>query len=119
MYVDAGAEAIFPEALQDEKEFEQFRKQIKVPLLANMTEFGKSKLLNAKTLESLGYNIVIYPVTLFRLAAKAVETGLLEIAKTGTQEGVVPQMQTRKELYDTLRYEKYGELDQAIFNFKL
>lgn len=118
-YVGAGAEAIFPEALQDEKEFERFRKEIKVPLLANMTEFGKSKLLDAKTLEGLGYNIVIYPVTFFRLAMKAVEDGLKEIQTKGTQEGLVPKMQTRKELYDYLQYERYNEWDQAIFNFKV
>ncbi len=118
-YVDAGAEAIFPEALQDEKEFERFRKEVKVPLLANMTEFGKSKLLSAKTLETLGYNIVIYPVTLFRLAMKAVEDGLKETKSKGTQEGLVGKMQTRQELYDYLQYERYGEWDQEIFNFKI
>src|SRR5438552_12044418 len=78
-YVDAGAEMIFPEALQDEREFEQFRKAISVPLLANMTEFGKSKLLPAPTLQSLGYNLVIYPVTALRLAMKAVADGLAQI----------------------------------------
>lgn len=118
-YVDAGAEAIFPEALQDEKEFERFRKEVKVPLLANMTEFGKSKLLSAKTLETLGYNIVIYPVTFFRLAMKAVEDGLKETKSKGTQEGLVGKMQTRQELYDYLQYERYGEWDQEIFNFKI
>jgi methylisocitrate lyase len=118
-YVGAGAEAIFPEALADEKEFEQFRKEIKVPLLANMTEFGKSKLLNAKTLENLGYNLVIYPVTLFRLSSKAVEEGLKEIQSRGTQEGLLGKMQTRRELYEYLQYERYNEWDQQIFNFKL
>lgn len=118
-YVDAGAEAIFPEALQDEKEFERFRKEVNVPLLANMTEFGKSKILSAKTLETLGYNIVIYPVTFFRLAMKAVEDGLKETKSKGTQEGLVGKMQTRQELYDYLRYERYGEWDQEIFNFKI
>lgn len=118
-YVAAGADAIFPEALQDEKEFERFRKEVKVPLLANMTEFGKSKLLNSKTLEGLGYNIVIYPVTFFRLAMKAVEDGLKEIKSQGTQEALLPKMQTRKELYDYLQYERYNDWDQDIFNFKL
>ena len=76
---DAGAEMIFPEALKNESEFERFRKEISVPLLSNMTEFGKSKLLNQKQLENLGYNLVIYPVTTFRLAAHAVEEGLKSI----------------------------------------
>lgn len=102
-YVDAGAEAIFPEALQDQKEFEAFRKAINVPLLANMTEFGKSRLLTQKELSSLGFNIVIYPVTTLRLAMKAVDVGLDQIIKDGTQENIVPDMQTRKELYELTR----------------
>jgi methylisocitrate lyase len=118
-YVDAGAEMIFPEALADEKEFELFRKAVKVPLLANMTEFGKSKLLTTKQLENAGFNLVIYPVTTLRLAMKAVEQGLQEIIKTGTQEGVIDKMQTRKELYELTHYEDYNKFDQNIFNFKL
>jgi methylisocitrate lyase len=118
-YVDAGAEAIFPEALQDEKEFEAFRKAIKVPLLANMTEFGKSRLLTQKELSSLGFNIVIYPVTTLRLAMKAVDVGLDQIIKDGTQENIVPNMQTRKELYELTRYEDYNDFDKSIFNFKI
>jgi methylisocitrate lyase len=118
-YVDAGADAIFPEALADEGEFEQFRKAIKVPLLANMTEFGKSKLLTAKQLSALGFNIVIYPVTTLRLAMKAVDDGLATIKSEGTQESVVSKMQTRAELYELLRYEDYAKFDRDIFNFKL
>lgn len=118
-YVDAGAEMIFPEALQDEKEFEAFRKNISVPLLANMTEFGKSKLLTAQQLERLGYNLVIYPVTTLRLAMKAVEQGLQQILKDGTQENILDKMQHRKELYELVRYEEYNSFDQSIFNFKL
>ena len=118
-YVDAGADAIFPEALADESEFEKFRKAIKVPLLANMTEFGKSKLLTAKQLSDLGVNIVIYPVTTLRLAMKAVENGLATIKSEGTQESVVGKMQTRAELYELLRYEDYAKFDKDIFNFKL
>lgn len=118
-YVDAGAEMIFPEALADLKEFEQFRKAVHVPLLANMTEFGKSRLLTAKELESVGFNMVIYPVTTLRLAMKAVENGLREILEKGTQEGLLDKMQHRKELYELTNYEKYNELDQNIFNFKL
>jgi methylisocitrate lyase len=118
-YVDAGADAIFPEALADEGEFEKFRKAIKVPLLANMTEFGKSKLLTAKQLSDLGFNIVIYPVTTLRLAMKAIEDGLAAIKDKGTQESVVSKMQTRAELYELLRYEDYAKFDKDIFNFKL
>jgi len=118
-YIDAGADAIFPEALVDEGEFEKFRKAIKVPLLANMTEFGKSKLLTAKQLSDLGFNIVIYPVTTLRLAMKAIEDGLSTIKSEGTQETVVKKMQTRAELYELLRYEDYAKFDKDIFNFKL
>ncbi len=118
-YVDAGAEAIFPEALVDEKEFEKFRKAISVPLLANMTEFGKSKLLTKKQLADLGFNIVIYPVSTLRLAMKAVERGLDSLRQEGNLEKVVPEMQTRKELYDLTRYEEYNQFDQGIFNFKI
>jgi methylisocitrate lyase len=118
-YVDAGAEMIFPEALQNEKEFEAFRKGISVPLLANMTEFGKSKLLTQAELSRLGFNLVIYPVTLLRLAMKAAEVGLDAILKEGTQESVVEKMQTRKELYELTRYEDYNSFDQSLYNFKI
>lgn len=118
-YIDAGAEMIFPEALSDIKEFETFRKAVKVPLLSNMTEFGKSRLLSAKELESVGFNLVIYPVTTLRLAMKAVASGLEEIKTKGTQEGLLSVMQTRKELYELTSYEEYNKLDQTIFNFKL
>jgi methylisocitrate lyase len=90
-----------------------------VPLLANMTEFGKSQLLDAATLQRLGFNMVIYPVTTLRLAMKAIENGLRQIAATGTQQGVVADMQTRQELYDLLRYEAYAKYDADLFNFKL
>jgi len=115
-YVDAGADAIFPEALADEGEFEKFRKAIKVPLLANMTEFGKTKLLTAKQLSDLGINIVIYPVTTLRLAMKAVEDGLAVLKKTGTQASLLKDMQTRAALYELLQYEQF---DKGVFNFKL
>lgn len=116
-YVDAGADAIFPEAMRDEKDFAAFRKAIKVPLLANMTEFGKSRLLSKTELENLGMNIVIYPMTHFRLAMGAVERGYQDIFDKGTQEQLVPEMQTRKRLYEFLRYEDYATFDQDVFNF--
>ena len=116
-YVDAGADVVFPEALKDEKEFEEFRKKIKVYLLSNMTEFGKSKLLTKEQLENLGYNIIIYPVTTQRLALKNVEDGLKQIFEEGHQKNVIDKMQTRKRLYELVEYEKYNSLDEKIYNF--
>ena len=116
-YIDSGAEIIFPEALKDEKEFEIVRKSLNCYLLANMTEFGKSKLLNYKELESLGYNIVIYPVTTQRLAMKNVEDGLKAIFADGHQNNIIDKMQTRKRLYELVEYEKYNSLDEKIYNF--
>ena len=113
-YVDAGADAIFPEALENEKEFEKFRKAVRVPLLANMTEFGKSKLLNKKQLENLGYNIVIYPVTALRLAMGAVVDGLHHIKKHGTQSAIIDKMQSRAKLYELLDYDAYVERDRKL-----
>lgn len=118
-YVDAGADMIFPEALADLGEFEKFRKAVSAPLLANMTEFGKSRLFTAEELTKVGFNMVIYPVTTLRLAMGAVEKGLNEILKTGTQEGAVADMQTRKQLYELTDYEAYNKFDQDIFNFKV
>ena len=116
-YVEAGAEIIFPEALKDEKEFEIVRKSLKCYLLANMTEFGKSKILNYNELENLGYNIVIYPVTTQRLAMKSVEEGLRIIYEDGHQNNIIDKMQTRKRLYDLVEYEKYNTLDERVYNF--
>jgi len=118
-YADAGADLIFAEALADESEFEAFRAGVQVPLLANMTEFGKSKLLEAATLEKLGFNVVIYPVTTLRIAMGAVEAGLRTIAATGTQESVVPMMQTRARLYELVDYSEYNRFDSTVFNFTL
>ncbi len=116
-YIDAGAEIIFPEALENESEFEKVRKSLDCYLLANMTEFGKSKLLNFKELENLGYNIVIYPVTTQRLAMKNVEDGLRAIFNDGHQNNIIDRMQTRKRLYELVEYEKYNSLDEKIYNF--
>ena len=117
-YEDAGADIIFPEAMKDEKEFEQIRKNSKANLLANMTEFGKSKLLSANELENLGYNIVIYPVTTQRLAMKSVEDGLRTIINDGHQNNIIDKMQTRKRLYELVEYEKYNTPDKKITDFK-
>lgn len=118
-YVDAGAEMIFPEALQNESEFEAMRKAVSVPLLANMTEFGKGKLYTKTELENFGYNMVIYPVTTLRLAMGATEKGLDIIKKTGTQSEALSLMQTRQQLYELTDYENYNQFDQNIYNFKL
>jgi len=117
-YEDAGADIIFPEAMKNEKEFEKIRKNSKAHLLANMTEFGKSKLLSTGQLENLGYNIVIYPVTTQRLAMKNVEDGLWAIMKDGHQNNIIDKMQTRKRLYALVEYEKYNTPDKKITDFK-
>jgi len=117
-YEDAGADIIFPEAMKNENEFEKIRKNSKTPLLANMTEFGKSKILSAKQLENIGYNIVIYPVTTQRLAMKNVEDGLKVIFKDGHQNNIIDKMQTRKRLYELVEYEKYNTPDKKITDFK-
>ena len=93
------------------------KKELSCYLLANMTEFGKTKLLNYKQLEELGYNIVIYPVTTQRLAMKNVEDGLRDIYANGHQNNIIDKMQTRKRLYDLVDYEKYNSLDEKIYNF--
>jgi methylisocitrate lyase len=118
-YADAGADLIFTEALYTPADFEQFRAAVDTPLLANMTEFGKSELLTAKQLSDIGYNVVIYPVTTLRLAMQAVESGLREIADTGTQSGLLERMQHRSRLYELLRYADYNQFDSDIYNFAL
>ena len=117
-YEAAGADIIFPESMKDEKEFDNVRKNSKVYLLANMTEFGKSKLLSTKELKNLGYNIVIYPVTTQRLAMKNVEDGLKIIFKDGHQNNIIDKMQTRKRLYELVEYEKYNTPGKKITDFK-
>lgn len=118
-YADAGADLIFTEALYTPADFEKFRAAVTTPLLANMTEFGKSELLTAAQLGDLGYNAVIYPVTTLRLAMRAVEVGLREIDSAGTQSGLLGQMQHRSRLYELLRYAEYNQFDDDIFNFTL
>ncbi|WP_146846308.1 methylisocitrate lyase [Cellulomonas terrae] len=117
--VDAGADAIFPEAMTGPEEFAAIRAAVDVPLLANMTEFGKGELLTVRQLEDIGMNLVIYPVTLLRLAMGAAMAGLDTIRDEGTQAGLLDRMQTRAELYDLLDYEAYGQFDANVFNFRL
>ena len=113
-YVDAGADMLFPEALKDAREFEQVRKAFEVPVMANMTEFGKSDLLDTAVLTEIGINLVIYPVTLLRIAMGATERALGIISREGTQSSLVSEMQTRDRLYELLEYERYTEFDEAI-----
>lgn len=113
-YVDAGADAIFPEALQTEEEFKRFAAEIKVPLLANMTEFGQTPYFTADQFAEWGYKMVIYPVTSLRVAAKAIEQVYRLIKETGTQKEALDKMQTRKELYETIGYFDYEALDNHI-----
>ena len=117
--VDAGADAIFPEAMEDLSEFEKIRTAVDVPVLANMTEFGKSELFTTEQLASVGINIVIYPVSLLRLAMGAAERGLDVLAAEGTLKPVVKEMQTRARLYELLDYEAYNTFDSGVFNFTL
>lgn len=113
-YLDAGADWIFPEALASKDEFERFAREVKAPLVANMTEFGKSPLLTLDELTELGYAVVLYPVTLQRVAMHAIRATLGVIAMEGSQESILDLMQTREELYDLLDYAVYEERDKAL-----
>ncbi len=117
--VDAGADAIFPEAMRDLGEFEAIRNAVSVPVLANMTEFGKSELFTTDQLAGVGINIVIYPVSLLRLAMGAAERGLDTLLAEGTLKPAVADMQTRARLYELLDYEAYNTFDSGVFNFTL
>ena len=117
--VDAGADAIFPEAMKDLSEFEAVRAAVDVPILANMTEFGKSELFSNRQLADVGVKIVIYPVSLLRLAMGAAERGLDTILEEGSLTSRVPEMQTRARLYELLDYESYGSFDDSVFTFTL
>jgi methylisocitrate lyase len=108
-YIEAGADAIFPEALVSKEEFALFARELPVPILANMTEFGKSPLLTVEELREAGTRIVIYPQTCLRLMLKAAEGGLAELETQGTQAARLPLMQTRQELYDLLDYDGWNQ----------
>ena len=115
--VDAGADAIFPEAMVDLSEFEAVRAAVDVPILANMTEFGKSDLFTRQQLADVGVNIVIYPVSLLRLAMGAAERGLDLLKTEGTLTPSLTEMQHRARLYELLDYEGYNSFDSTVFNF--
>lgn len=114
-YLDAGADVVFPEALETADEFAAFANQVKAPLLANMTEFGRSPNLDYATLGAMGYRIVLYPVTTLRIALRATEQALVAIRHVGHQRDVLPAMMTRQELYDLLDYRGYEERDRTYF----
>lgn len=115
-YLDAGADWIFPEALQSKEEFERFSDAIEAPLVANMTEFGRSPLLTLDELAELGYSAVLYPVTLLRIAMYGAEAALRVIANEGTQAEILDMMQTREDLYDLLDYQAFEERDRSHAN---
>lgn len=117
--VDAGADAIFPEAMVDLAEFEAVRAAVDVPILANMTEFGKSELFTTSELAGVGVNMVIYPVSLLRIAMGAAERGLDVITAEGSLKSEVAGMQTRARLYELLDYEAYNSFDTSVFNFQI
>lgn len=118
-YIDAGADAIFPEALESADEFRAFARQLakeggKAPLVANMTEFGKTPYLSVSEFGDLGYRLVLFPVTALRLATKAIEQMLLELRNHGSQRELLDRMHTRRQLYDLLRYEEYEQRDRQF-----
>ena len=117
--VDAGADAIFPEAMADLSEFEAVRRAIDVPMLANMTEFGKSDLFTTDQLRDVGVNIVIWPVSLLRLAMGAAERGLDQLLAEGTLEPKLGEMQHRADLYELIDYEGYNTFDTSVYNFDI
>ncbi|WP_125129923.1 methylisocitrate lyase [Microbacterium sp. 10M-3C3] len=117
--VDAGADAVFPEAMRDLGEFEAMRRALDVPVLANMTEFGKSELFSTEQLRSAGINIVIWPVSLLRMAMGAAERALDDLTDKGHLRDRLSEMQHRADLYDLIDYEQYNRFDTNIFDFTI
>jgi methylisocitrate lyase len=114
LYLKAGADVIFPESLESAEEFARFAREVPAPLLANMTEFGRTPLLTVDEFAAMGYRLVIFPMTAFRVMMRAVIDALTELRRSGTQRDLLARMQTRRELYDLLRYADYERLDRAI-----
>jgi methylisocitrate lyase len=114
MYVDAGADAVFPEALESREEFIRFAKEVKVPLLANMTEFGKTPYITAEEFEEMGYSMVIFPLTMMRVMLKSLKGTLARLKARGSQKELLDEMFTRKEVYDLIGYKSYEEMDKKI-----
>jgi methylisocitrate lyase len=111
-YLAAGADVIFPEALESRDEFADFRRAVEAPLLANLTEFGRSPALSVAQLDELGYRLALFPVTAFRVAMKAAERALEEMRRSGSQQALLDSMQTRAELYDLLDYRETEARDR-------
>lgn len=117
-YADAGADMIFTEALYSEEDFAQFRAAVDIPLLANMTEFGKTELMSAQKIQDLGYNAVIWPVSTFRVAMGATEEFLRDMKDDGLQSKEwLERMQHRSRLYELVRYNEYNDFDQSVFTY--
>jgi methylisocitrate lyase len=119
IYLEAGADIIFPEALTSKEEFSKFAKEVKAPLLANMTEFGKTPYITAKEFKEMGYKYVIFPVTIFRVAAKAMKEALEILLREGTQINLLDKMITRQEQYEIIDYFFYEKLDKELGSIKL
>ena len=113
-YLEAGADAVFPEAMESAEEFAEFAARVDAILLANMTEFGKSPYISVADFETMGYEMVIFPMTAFRVMMKAVEELFRDLRTTGTQSDWLSRMQTRKELYALLRYDEYTNVDAEL-----
>jgi methylisocitrate lyase len=113
-YLRAGADAIFPEALESAEEFREFARRVRAPLLANMTEFGRSPLLSARQLATMGYRMIIFPLTAFRVSMKAAEKCLRDLKQSGTQRTWLDRMQTREELYDLMDYDPRADMWDGV-----
>ena len=119
LYAENGADIIFTEALESREEFMKFRREIKIPLLANMTEFGRSPLLSVKDLKEIGYNAVIFPLTAFRTALKSTKNAYERLYSDGTQKDIINNMMSRDEYYDLIGYYDYEREDKEIFGEKI
>ena len=113
-YLEAGADAIFPEALESRDEFAEFADRVDAPLMANMTEFGKSPVISVEEFAEMGYRMVIFPMTAFRVMMKSAEELFRDLYAKGTQLDWLSKMQTREELYALLRYDEYAKMDSAV-----
>lgn len=116
LYGKAGADMIFPEALESREEFAEFRKKVRLPLLANMTEFGKTPYMTASEFSELGYNVVIFPMTVFRAMMKSVKDALMELKNMGTQRNMLDSLMTRQEIYKLIDYYRYEQVDSKALD---
>ena len=114
-YEESGADALFPEALSELEQYEEFKKHVKIPILANITEFGQTPLFSCEQLNQTGVDMVLYPLSAFRAMSKAAEVVYSDINKRGTQEGQLKNMQTRDELYDVLDYHSFEKKLDELF----